>query len=327
MKEIEYFRPKVTHKIFASLLDGMIFILLALISIVISKNIVNNTDTGQSKIRELDSIKLRSGLFAKDTDNQVRDIVTVLNLDESSSSSTVEKRLVKAIDDFFTYSEIINGVQFKNDMVSELNSLKLADDLTYTFNGSTYKLFVLENDEIVKNKPNGSPLPIREYVNFYKSYIDNYALGYFHSKNEKVITLEKWFSYMMMIEVIASIALSSIIVYYIIPLCFSRGKKTIGRFAFKYGLVNKNMLNVSWKLFTVRFLIIFFLEIMLSIVTLGVPIIFSFTMSLVTKKKQSFHDYMLGIEEVDTDDSTIYKNIEEISAPASNDDYQNFTLR
>ena len=168
---------------------------------------------------------------------------------------------------------------------------------------------------------------IKDYISFYKDYIDNYALGYFHSKIDRVVTLEKYFSYVMAIEVIVGVLVGSIINYYVFPLIFRRNRYTLGRLTYKIGLVNKDVLHVSFGQFTLRFLIIFFLEIALSFVTFGIPIIFSFTMSLVTKKKQYFHDYLLGIEEVDLQDNQVYYSKDEVNAPVSKDDIHNFSLK
>ena len=47
-----------------------------------------------------------------------------------------------------------------------------------------------------------------------------------------------------------------------------------------------------------------------------------------SKKKQTFHDYMLGIEEVDVEKSKIYFNKEEILHPkTSKFDIKNFKLK
>ena len=50
-------------------------------------------------------------------------------------------------------------------------------------------------------------------------------------------------------------------------------------------------------------------------------------MSLVTKKKQYFHDYLLGIEEVDLQDNQVYYSKDEVNAPVSKDDIHNFSLK
>ena len=325
MKEIEYYRPKFTRKLAASFMDAFIFSLLSLLFVVISKAIGDVTPTYKQNSSELDTIKLDSGLFLEDNDGLVRDIVTIYNLDTETNSSVVEKEVVNSINNFFTYVDNILSHELYESMIKEYDELRLDQKLIYSYEGNTYKLFIQKDGKVVKN--NEVVIPSKSYISFYKDYIDNYALGYFHSKIDRVVTLEKYFSYVMSIEVIVGVLVGSIINYYVFPLIFRRNRYTLGRLTYKIGLVNKDVLHVSFGQFTLRFLIIFFLEIALSFVTFGIPIIFSFTMSLVTKKKQYFHDYLLGIEEVDLQDNQVYYSKDEVNAPVSKDDIHNFSLK
>lgn len=325
MKEIEYYRPKFTRKLAASFMDAFIFSLLSLLFVVISKALGDVTPTYKQNSSELDTIKLDSGLFLEDNDGLVRDIVTIYNLDTETNSSVVEKEVVNSINNFFTYVDNNLSLELYESMIKEFDELRLDQKLIYSYEGNTYKLFIQKDGKVVKN--NEVVIPSKSYISFYKDYIDNYALGYFHSKIDRVVTLEKYFSYVMAIEVIVGVLVGSIINYYVFPLIFRRNRYTLGRLTYKIGLVNKDVLHVSFGQFTLRFLIIFFLEIALSFVTFGIPIIFSFTMSLVTKKKQYFHDYLLGIEEVDLQDNQVYYSKDEVNAPVSKDDIHNFSLK
>ena len=325
MKEIEYYRPKFTRKLAASFMDAFIFSLLSLLFVVISKALGDISPTYKQNSSELDTIKLDSGLFLEDNDGLVRDVVTIYNLDTETNSSVVEKEVVNSINNFFTYVDNNLSHELYESMIKEYDELRLDQKLIYSYEGYTYKLFIQKDGKVVKN--NEVVIPSKSYISFYKDYIDNYALGYFHSKIDRVVTLEKYFSYVMAIEVIVGVLVGSIINYYVFPLIFRRNRYTLGRLTYKIGLVNKDVLHVSFGQFTLRFLIIFFLEIALSFVTFGIPIIFSFTMSLVTKKKQYFHDYLLGIEEVDLQDNQVYYSKDEVNAPVSKDDIHNFSLK
>ena len=325
MKEIEYYRPKFTRKLAASFMDAFIFSLLSLLFVVISKAIGDVTPAYKQNSKELDTIKLDSGLFLEDNDGLVRDVVTIYNLDTETNSSVVEKEVVNSINNFFTYVDNNLSHELYESMIKEFDELRLDQKLIYSYEGNTYKLFIQKDGKVVKN--NEVVIPSKSYISFYKDYIDNYALGYFHSKIDRVVTLEKYFSYVMAIEVIVGVLVGAIINYYVFPLIFRRNRYTLGRLTYKIGLVNKDVLHVSFGQFTLRFLIIFFLEIALSFVTFGIPIIFSFTMSLVTKKKQYFHDYLLGIEEVDLQDNQVYYSKDEVNAPVSKDDIHNFSLK
>ena len=325
MKEIEYYRPKFSRRFAACFMDGFIFAMLSLLFVVISKSIGDATTPYKNNSKELDEIKLDSGLFLKDQNGLVRDVVTIYNLDNETNSSVVEKEVSNSINEFFTYVDNFISHELYESMVKEFDELRVDDKLVYTYENTTYKLFVLKNGIVKKNDQ--VVLPSKAYIKFYKDYIDNYALGYFHSKIDRVITLEKYFSYVMACEVVVGILFASIINYYVFPLIFRRNRYTLGRLTYKIGLVNKDVLHVSFLKFTLRFLIIFFLEICLSFVTFGIPLIFSFTMSFVTKKKQYFHDYLLDIEEVDLQDNKVYYSKDEINSPITKDDIHNFSLK
>ena len=90
------------------------------------------------------------------------------------------------------------------------------------------------------------------------------------------------------------------------PIIFFRGKKSLGRLAFRIGLLGKDNFSLTIGRFTLRFLIFLFAEVILSVFTLCVPLIISISMSAFTKKKQNFHDFMLDIKEVDTYGTKIY---------------------
>ena len=113
------------------------------------------------------------------------------------------------------------------------------------------------------------------------------------------------------IEMPISYALAGFIVYFIPTLIFKRGRKTIGKLVYKIGVVDKRFLNISWKKNLARFAIFYFAIYLLSMVTLAIPVIITFTMKVFTKNKQSFTDYMLGLMEVDTQNKKIYNSYEE----------------
>ncbi len=323
--EISYYRPKLWKRCFALIFDGLILAFLAVGLFLGFRELFKMNSQYKENEESFNTFKLDSSLYIEDSGGSVRDIVTYYNQDNTVASASVEKDIENRIDRFFTFYENKIGVNEANSLRTEFKNLKLADSLIYTYEGVSYKLFKLEGEDVVKNS--GITIPSKTYISFYTDYIDKYALGYFNSKFENVIAFNKYFTYILVLEVGLSLLVSSVIVYYVIPMCFVRNKTTLGRFMFKIGLVDKRVLSVKAGRFTIRFIIILFLEILLSIVTFGIPLIFSFSMVLITKKKQSFHDYLLGIEEIDIENSKIYKSIDEIFIPASDDDIHNFKLK
>lgn len=323
--EISYYRPKLWKRCFAIIFDGLTLAFLAVGLFLGFRELFKMMPTYKDKQESFNSFKLESCLFKEDSNGLVRDIVTFYNSDTTVASATIEKDIKSSIENFFTFYENKKSVEEANTLRIEFKNLQLADTLTYVYEGTGYKLFKLDGESVIKNDE--ITIPSKTYISFYNNYIDNYGLGYFNSKFENVISFNKYFTFILVLEVALSLLVGSVVIYYIIPLCFNRNKTTLGRFMFKIGLVNKKVLSVKAGQFTLRFLIIFFLEILLSIVTFGIPLIFSFSMTLITKKKQSFHDYLLGIEEIDIENSKIYKSVDEIFLPSSNDDIHNFRLK
>ena len=83
--DVLYYRPKFTHRIFANLLDILIFIMVFLACFLGVREIIRNTPTYKAKSQELTQMRLDSGLYAYDDDNVLRDIISVLNYDKGSS--------------------------------------------------------------------------------------------------------------------------------------------------------------------------------------------------------------------------------------------------
>ena len=90
------------------------------------------------------------------------------------------------------------------------------------------------------------------------------------------------------------------------PLFFKRGRKTLGKALYHIGLVDDRVLSPTFWRFSARFLIFLFAELLLSLFTLGIPYIISFSLMAFSKKRQGFPDYMLHLYEIDTSKANIY---------------------
>ncbi len=299
--EVTYYQARFTQKCGAILLDFVVFVLLALAIFIGVKAIVDNNSYYQEIDMKYDEKRLASSLYVYNEEiDRVEDIVTFINRDEDMAASQKESFLVNHIYAFFD-----SIPEYKDELVEEYENFILNSD--YKYNGYSY--FVKnENGDIVKNDE--YPIPITQYIeNIYKPYVDNIALAEFLIKTPDVLGYQRYQSNILLfLEIPSGIILSSIIVWYIIPLCFSRGKKSLGRLAFRIGLLGSDNLSLRAGKFTIRFIIFLFLEVILSAFTLCIPLIISLSMSAFSKKRQNFHDYMLGIREIDTYQSKIYKD-------------------
>lgn len=322
VEEIEYYRPTFWKRIFSILFDLLICFFISFSIFNLSKYIANNYTSLKDDALKLDEIRLESSLFVKDLDC-VTDIVTYYNNSTDISYGAQELDLSARIDRFFTFlldnagqSAYEEALKYYDDF--RLDPNRLYEDKSY---------FVLQDGEVVKNT--SAQIPSKAYVqNIYSPFIDEYGQGLLVTRIPEYTILQKNLSIaLIFIEIPISVGLGVTVVYYICPLILRRGRCTLGRLLFKIGLVDKNVLNVNWKVFTLRFLIFFFLEVVLSVFTLCIPFFISLSMMAFTKKKQTFHDYLLGIEEVDTTNSKIYYSLQEISMPSGNDDFTKFKMK
>ena len=305
--EIAYYRPKFWHRAACVLFDFLLAALLCLGFFTATREIVVHNQYYAQKEEQLNSLKIESQLYVYSyTDKRYEDIITYYNYSTNVDYTAIRMDLEKRIDGFFI---------FLGEQTSETekeSAIKYYDDYRLNLVKNNVHYFVKEGDEIKRNEE--AEFSSKEYItSCYQPYIDKTALALFTAKIPEVLEIQKLQSNMLFfVETPIAITLGCVIYYYIIPLCFSRGKKTLGRFLFKTGLVDKNVLSVNWKLYTLRFLIQFFVEIILSIPTAGIPLIVSFSLMVFSKKKQNLHDYFLNIEEIDCSQNKIFVNKKEV---------------
>ena len=297
--EISYYQARFTQKCGAILLDFVIFAFLALALFIGAKGIVEATPYFQEVNQKYDEARLDSYLYVENKDiGRIEDVVTYLNRKTNMSTSEKETFLYDRINGFLV------SVPEKTDyLTDEFYDFVLDEDLKY--NGESYYIKD-ENGELIKNS--AETIPSQAYFeNVLVPYFDNIALAEFTIITPNVLDYQRYQSNMLLfVEIPSGIILSTIIVRYIIPIIFFRGKKSLGRLAFRIGLLGKDNFSLTIGRFTLRFLIFLFAEVILSVFTLCVPLIISISMSAFTKKKQNFHDFMLDIKEVDTYGTKIY---------------------
>ncbi|HKL72984.1 MAG TPA: RDD family protein [Candidatus Onthovivens sp.] len=318
--EISYYRARTSQKLGAIILDFLIVSFISLGLFIGAKQIVESTSYYKEMDKEFTALKLASNLYV-DLDNKgtIVDIVSFINKQTNLSSSDSEKYLVDHVYSFFA------GFEEETSLKLEKEYKDYISDSRRQYKGEPYFLF--KGEEVFKNID--AKIPVKEYVeNVYKPYVDEIALGRFIIETPRVLDIQKYQSNMLLfVEIPSAVTLGIIITYYLIPLIFYRGKKTLGRLAFKIGLVDKDNYSLRIGKFTLRFLILLFGEILLSVFTLCVPLIISLSMSAFSKKKQNFHDYMLGISEIDTYDSRIFIDAMDVKKGQTKETFKDFHLK
>lgn len=149
-------------------------------------------------------------------------------------------------------------------------------------------------------------------TNVYCPYYADHAEGYFTVYAPHFVEDTHYFSLILLfVEVPCSIALGSLLAFFVPPLFFKRSRATLGKALYKIGRVDSRCLSVKLGRYCAESALLVFGVVVLSLFTLGIPLIISFSLMVFSKHKQDFPDYMLGIQEIDTTTDQIYHSLEE----------------
>ena len=317
---INYTQPKFWHRVMANFIDFFLMLIFTVLFFISARSIVLATPHYQEVEQKISSIQLDCGLYVKDeNENKNVDIVYHLNKanglygsefdgvdDEGNEPKYKIGKIVAAINKFIAYcgqDDVVPADRYE-ELLYYYDSMRL-DAITDT--GVHY--FIKDGDKIVPNETIASVAENRKlyYQNVYTPIIENRMLPFLASNvTEYREAFRVEFNYLVFLEIPVSYSLAAILVYFVPPLFFKRGRKTLGKAIYHIGLIDDRILSPSFARFTARFAILFFGELLLSLVTLGIPYIISFTMMAFSKKKQGFPDYMLHLYEIDTSKANIY---------------------
>lgn len=315
---INYVRPIFHRRVLANMIDFFIFAFLWLISFTIAGNIAKSTNSYKEKQNYINTIHLNSDLYKIDNTGKIYSVVSYYNHYQLNTTTQEKNKLREHIDNFIVFISNEYGEESKEEIQKMYDDFRLNDNMKE--DGIPY--FIVSDNKIIENtnSENNNITPT-DYVNIYTNFIDNTCNGYLLSIDK---TLYEYTSFLsktiIFLELIPTFFFSGILTWLVPPLVFKRGRKTIGKLIYKISAVNSKYLNLSIGKTFARFSIFFFGIITLSFVTLGVPMIISFSMMAFSKQKQSFPDYMLGIYEVNTSEDKVYFSKEEIISEYLNKD-------
>lgn len=323
---IEYKKPKFWHRVVANLIDIFIFIMTGFLAFVGCRSIVEATPTYQKIDQEFTQIRLDSGLYMKNpSSGEIIDIVSYLennvkvygddfdgnkSIETSSPLYTKIGCSVNAIEKFRKYIELdgILDKALKEELIADFDNYYKKLRLETYYEGIPY--FILENDVIIPNPilTNDATKRHLYFENIFSKCLDNYCMGFLAKNVTDYYSILKTYSTLVLaLEIPVAYVLSAILTFYVPGLIFKRGRKTFGKALYHIGLIDqKTVLNPTVSKFTLRFLVFLFAELVLSLVTLGLPYLISFTMMAFSKNKQGFPDYMMNTMEVDISNNNIY---------------------
>ena len=319
---INYTQPRFWHRVMANFIDFFLLIVYFFSFFILTRSIVLNTPHYKQSEAKISAIQLASGLYVRDYAN-IENNISIISFNnkyigiygaefngQSADGGEPEGKIgkiIKAIDTFIVYcsDETVTPHDRYLDLVAYYDEMRLN---TKTTDGVAY--FVEKDNQIVPNETLTEDASNRKlfYENIYVRVVEDRFMPFLTS-NVKAYSdaFRVQFNYLVFLELPVSFTIASILTYYVPPLVFKRGRKTIGKLIYHIGLVDeKRVLSPTFLRFTARFLILFFAELLLSFFTFGIPYIISFSMMAFSKGKQGFPDYMLRLHEVDTSKANIY---------------------
>jgi len=306
--ELSYQKPYFHRRIFANLIDIIIFVFLFFCLFLGLRYFVTNSSVYQNKEASLLNMMNDSGLYVVE-ENKATDIVSYLNDEDNAFSGSVKKsKATVTIDGFIVYLAKEAGEEASKEVSSAYDTYRLNENLVY----EGVKYFVNEAGGI---KENSACLANDEtyFNNVYAPFIDEYLQGYLVTLVPGYVEVVRYEAMMLIFaELLPAYVIAGLLVYLLPPLCNPRSHMTLGKMIYHIGLADKRLLSIKTGRFMVRFLIFFFGELLLSIVSFGIPYFISFSVMVFSKDKQGFPDYMLGIYEVDLSHAKLFKSYEEI---------------
>jgi hypothetical protein len=310
-KEIKYSRPKFIHRVLANLVDFIIFALLFVGLFLLSRYIISNTPDYKYSFNKLTQMRLDSGLYVEgDNKNEIVDLVSYLNSHTQYTPGSIVYNCEKGVTKFFAFEQGLLAEDKYNRIVDEYDKLRL-DATTVVEDVETHLWYRNSENQIVKNDNYESSAFLKsEMSKWYCNYIDRYLQGYLSTTPQYYDLTKKISNYLLFVEIPVSFVLSLILVYFVPTLFFRHGRQTLGKGLYHIGTVDSRYLSPTFWRNLSKFGI-FVVEMIAGIATLGILYIISFTMMAFTKNRQSFPEYMLGLQEVDTSRNKIYMSMVE----------------
>lgn len=307
--EIKYIKPATWRKFMARFIDAIVFAILFGALFIPTRAIVTSSERYKTANTLIENEQLDSGLFKKNENGMIIDLITYYNQDTYTSTGNKIKALENEID-YFINEYAVNKMDSGRVESLKTDRKDFFLDDKFTFDGQKY--FIEQDNKIVRN-PECTADSQKYFGNVYSDYFDLHLQGYFTKDVFGVYEQYKTLNNLVIfVEIPIPVILSSFLTYILPTFIFKRNRYTLGRLSYKIGLIDDRCLAVKTKKIIVKDLILYFGEIILSIFTFGLPILFSFTMSVVTKNKQTFSEFMTGIVEIDCGHTKVFYSKDEI---------------
>lgn len=305
--EIEYQKASFARRVLSALLDMILFGVFTFLLYSYALSFLPLTFPSYvANVETFTERKAESGLFSDFYEQNDSTLVSDYYRHEIAQAENSDKKL-EVIEEANTYIEQVLTDFYQMETFLEVTGgLKTYQEQKIPEGEQISFYFVYsETGQIV---PNGARSQ-DEMWEFYQSAVDE-ALGYLYQdsvllSSSRVIT---W-THVGMISI--AIIIGGCLFYLMFPFIFKKNRQTLGKKLFKLGVINADGLRPNNKKTLGRFALFFFLEIVLSLLTFGVPLIISFSMVAFSKTGTSLHDYLANTYVVDVSTYNIYKSVDE----------------
>ena len=334
--ELEYYFPPFYRRVLANVLDAILFVFAFFGLFIGVRGIITSTPEYKAKINALVDLKIESCLYIpvptsenglnfinniisylQDDDKfppasptEIIDVVSVLNDSGNFGDQSKINGAEAAIKGFLTYCEEVCSEADYANILTDYESFMLSDELT---NESGIHYFVKDEEEkIIINPEDPAPRKILYYTEGLAPYLDDHAQGFLITAVPGYYDFTRYLNNMLWIEIPVAYSIAGLFVYLLPLFIFRRGRMTFGKALYRIGLVDSNYFSPRFGRTMARFAIFYFGVLLLSILTLGIPLFVSFSLMAFSKKRQGFADYMLGLIEVDGYRTKIFMSRDEI---------------
>jgi len=240
---------------------------------------------------------------------------------ESYQDRLVESHLYQRIDGkTMKLTETLTEEEKKDDMNTYFNMFDESITFFYTEftdieDAKVENYYKSKEDSNLFKKNNGiweikGNATYDELSQFFKDQYE-IALNYL-SYDDECLTLARKITLASIFEFLTSLTVSFLIFFLMFPLIFKE-RQTLGKKLMSLAVVSRrDGLVAKRSQILVRFLAFYLIEILLTFLTLGIPLIVSFSMLFFSKERITLHDYLSATLVVDTRQRPVMHNEEEL---------------
>lgn len=290
--QLNYQQPKLGRIFSAHLFDLFIMFVFSALFLVGGLFALQSMPFYQDNQKTQQSIQIETKLYVKSNDSVllVSDYLSQNNdMTYNEKVTYFSSNLEYFFDEYLvTNTKVTDGKDIYKKILLEIKD----DNSDSLFDNDGKRLYTdLDKDET--------------YFNAYKTVLTKYSLGYLNYI-EGYSNCRKINIWSNITTILICVTLGIFVTYFMFPLIFKRGRKTLGFLLNQIGYVSYDGFNPSILRLSLSFLFKWILVFLASIMTLGLPLFISVGMFFLSKKHQTLTEYIFALYVVETSSSIIY---------------------